>query len=446
MESMKSEFIARSAAGELIGCRPDIEITSVSTDSRSISRGALFVPIKGESFDGHDFIEKAFEKGAALTLSSRKLPESMPHVRVGDTLASLHLIAGAYLKSINPSRICITGSTGKTTTKNLLASSLPAEGTVYTEGNTNNLIGVPQNVFRCGRDTKRAVLEMGMNTKGELSALSRMVRPTHVIITSVNNSHIGNFNSFDEIIMAKHEILDGYAGDGPVIICGDDERVLSAFSKTDSVTFGLHSSNAFKPDSMTLNRDSSEIRINGESFTVKIPGMGGVFSFLAVYAFMKTYPSMEADVKKGIEEFMEPQSRMNISVLGKITLIDDSYNASPVSMKNAIDVLSRFSSRRVALLSDMLELGRNEEELHSEIGEELKRKSIDVLIAVGRLSRRYLDAFTGEKHSFETREMMEEKLFSILNENDAVLVKGSHSTKMSETAKKIKEHYALRNS
>ncbi|MGE3063199.1 MAG: UDP-N-acetylmuramoyl-tripeptide--D-alanyl-D-alanine ligase [bacterium] len=441
---MKSDFIAKAVCGKLVNSTETIEITAISTDSREISKNFLFIPIKGETFDGHDFIEAAFSAGASLSISSKDIVLNKPYIKVRDTLQGLHALAKEYLKSIAPSRICITGSTGKTTTKNLLAASAPENNTVFTEGNTNNLIGVPQNIFRCGRNTKRLILEMGMNTAGELSMLSNTVRPTHIMVTTINNSHIGNFDSFERILDAKFEIMNGYESkDRPIIICGDDRRVLSRFSSVEKKTFGLNRENDFSPNSMTMLKDSSEIEIDSKKYRVRIPGMGGIYSFLAVYAFMKTFPDMEIDIEKGLEKFIEPLSRMNILPLKDMTLIDDSYNASPASMTNAIDVLSKFTARRVALLSDMLELGSTAPQMHREVGEELNKKSIDVLIAVGVLSKNLYDVFNGEKYYFEDRVQMEEKLFSILKKMDAVLVKGSHSTKMHETAKKIKEHYAV---
>ncbi|MDD3803367.1 MAG: UDP-N-acetylmuramoyl-tripeptide--D-alanyl-D-alanine ligase [bacterium] len=441
---MKSELIAKASCGELINSAGSEIVTSVSTDSRTISSGALFVPIKGDTFDGHDFIEKAYSSGAVLALSSKPLQTRSPYVRVNDTLVSLHKIAKEYLSKINCSKICITGSTGKTTAKNILASSSPAENTVATEGNTNNLIGVPQNIFRCDKNTKNLILEMGMNTAGELEILSNTVRPTHIIITSINNSHIGNFESFEKIIEAKSEILCGYLfKERPIVINGDDSKVLSYFSSVKNATYGLKNKNDFSPDSMVMKKSSSEITMEGEKFEIKIPGLGGIYSFLALYAFIKTFPDLSFDIRRGIENFSEPSSRMNIIPLRGITLIDDSYNASPASMANAIDVLSRFTSRRVAVLSDMLELGESSVRMHREAGEELNTKSVDMLIAVGELAIHYYESFRGEKHYFENRSEMEKSIFSLLKNMDAVLVKGSHSTRMHETAKKIKEHYAL---
>lgn len=418
------------------------EISAVTTDSRSKIENSLFVPLKGEKFDGHDFINKAYENGASIVLSAKELDSSKPYIRVDDTLFALHRLSTEYLKTLNLRRVCITGSTGKTTTKNLLSACIREEGTIATEGNTNNLIGVPQNIFRCGRETKNVILEMGMNMKGELTALSDIVKPTHIIITTVNNSHIGNFASFEEIINAKLEILSGYSNrETPVIVNGDDSHVTERMKGINIVTFGMNGKNDFHPEDITLMKEKSEIKINSKTYSIGIPGMGGVYSFLAVFAFLKTFAEFKSDIEKGLSEFVRPQSRLNIIPLRDITLIDDSYNASPASMQNAIDVLSRFSARRVALLSDMLELGDESKFLHERVGEELNKKSIDVLVAVGKEAKTYYDIFIGEKYYFEERKEMEKKIFSILKSRDAVLVKGSHSTMMNETAKLIKENY-----
>jgi len=269
-----------------------------------------------------------------------------------------------------------------------------------------------------------------------------MTRPTHIIITSVNNSHIGNFNSLDEIIDAKLEILSGYENpDSPVIVNGDNPHLIDKMKDVKCATFGLGNKNDFCPEKYTLLKDKSEITMDSQTYSISIPGMGGIYAFLAVYALMKTYPEIKIDINSGLKNFVQPKSRMNILSMNDITLIDDSYNASPASMSNAIDVLSRFSSRKVAVLSDMLELGDKSAEFHKAVGEELNSKQIDVLIAVGDWSKNYFEVFKNEKYYFLKKEDMEREIFSILKNKDAVLVKGSHSMKMDETAKLLKEHY-----
>jgi len=443
LEKLSIDFILKSVNGTLFNENPSlIEISSISTDSREIKENSLFIPLIGKTFDGHYFIEKAFENKASISLSSRKLNTDKPYIKVNDTLNSLHCIAKDYLRTLNLGRICITGSTGKTTIKNLLSSSIIEKETVSTEGNTNNLIGVPYNIFRCSKNTKYAVFEMGINMKGELKTLSEITRPTHIIITSVNNSHIGNFKSFEDIIDTKLEIFSGYENlSSPVIINGDNKTVIEKIRKFKHVTFGLGSKNDFQPENLTILKNKNEIEIESKKYTISIPGIGGVYAFLAVYAFMRTFPEISIDIEKGLENFIQPESRMNIFQLSGLTLIDDSYNASPASMANAIDVLSKFSARKVAILSDMLELGAMSDELHKNVGEELNSKEIDVLIAVGDYSKKYFEVFKKEKYYFIKREDMEKKIFFILNNKDIVLIKGSHSTRMDETAKLLKEHY-----
>ncbi|HAF08064.1 MAG: UDP-N-acetylmuramoyl-tripeptide--D-alanyl-D-alanine ligase [bacterium] len=441
MEKINFDFILKATEGKGYNIKdPQNFIEEVSTDSRNISKNSLFVPIKGEKFDGHDFIKESFQKGAILTLSEKDLKD-LPYIKVNDTTKSLNLLAKEYLKMFNPLKIGITGSNGKTTTKDLLLSTIKDQSKIGTRGNTNNLIGVPLNIFRVDRKTKYLILEMGMNSIGELSILSRTVDPDIVIITTINESHIGNFESFDQIISAKFEILENYKNDYPVVINGDNPYILKKFpNKIKHITFGLKNINDIFPEKFEIEKRFSKIFIDKKEYRINIPGIGGIYSFLVVYTLKKFFDKIiEIDLKKGLENFYPSENRMNIFSVKGITIIDDSYNANPASMKNGIEVLSKFNSRKIAVLSDMLELGKESENLHRKIGEILNDNRIDVLMTVGEYSKFINLTFSGEKYHFEKRSKLEEFLKKYVKENDTILIKGSHLFEMFETVKILKE-------
>uniref|UniRef100_A0A7C3N5U9 UDP-N-acetylmuramoyl-tripeptide--D-alanyl-D-alanine ligase n=1 Tax=candidate division WOR-3 bacterium TaxID=2052148 RepID=A0A7C3N5U9_UNCW3 len=441
MERINFDFILKATKGKAYNIK-DFKtfIEEISTDSRKISRNSLFVPIKGEKFDGHDFIKDSFKKGAILSLSERDL-DDLPYIKVNDTTKALNLLAKEYLKMFSPLKIGITGSNGKTTTKDLIFSTIKSENKIGTIGNTNNLIGVPINIFRVDRKTEYLILEMGMNSVGELSLLSSTVEPDIVIITTINESHIGNFESFDQIISAKFEILENYKSCYPVLINGDNPYILKNFpDKIKYITFGLKNGNDVFPESFEIEKTFSKIFIDNRDYKINVPGIGGIYSFLIVYTLKKFFEKIiEIDLEKGLENFYPSENRMNILSINSITIIDDSYNANPASMKNGIEVLSKFNSRKIAVLSDMLELGKESENLHKKIGEILNENRIDVLMTVGEYSKFINLTFNGEKYHFEKKCELEEFLKKYIKDNDTILIKGSHLFEMFETVKNLKE-------
>ncbi len=418
----------------------DLIIEEISTDSRKKMNNALFIPIKGEKFDGHDFIKQAFDNGAILTLSEKPLKFDN-YIKVKNTLNAFHSIAKYYIDKFNPYRIVITGSTGKTSTKEMLFSCFENKEYVKkTYGNMNNLIGVPLNIFNIDNSTKHIVFEAGMNMKGELERLSYILNPDIVIITSINNSHIGNFPSFNDLILAKMEILKYMNNSGLLIINGDNKDILEKTpSNIKYVTFGLNQNNKYYPSNFILNERYSQLTINNKTYKINIPGIGGIYSFLSMYALYKERPDLPIN-PENVLSFSPPSQRMNIINTNNITIIDDTYNASPISMKNAIDVLSKFSSRKIAVLSDMLELGKDSDKLHSEIGNYLNEKNIDILISIGNYSKNYYNKFQNEKYHFNTLNEAKGKILSILNKNDIVLVKGSRAMNMEKITDFIMEN------
>lgn len=444
MNRFDMDFVKRAVTGICMNCTKDILLDAVSTDSKKCRTGTLFIPLKGERFDGHDFIDEAAAAGASAFIYSKKQKSCLPGMLVEDTLSAYHELASAYMETLSVHRTAITGSNGKTSTKDLLFSCFKTNsGALKTAGNTNNLIGAPANIFRADSSTKYMILEMGMNTQGELRRLSSVYKPDTVIITNINNSHIGNFTCFEDLAAAKFEILTYMDADGLLIINGDDSAVLKMVPQDIKVkTFGMKQTNDYYPVNVEMNKDGSYVTMKDGVFKISVPGSGAVYSFLAVYAFAMEHPSFPVSLKEGLESFTPPSNRMNIVNTGTITIIDDTYNASPSSARNALDVLSRFECRKIAVLGDMLELGADSEALHEETGRFASEKGIDVLFAFGKAAEAYTRYFKGKKFIFSDREGMHRELKNEVKKNDAILVKGSRMMKMEETVNFLKESYS----
>jgi|GEM_PF-223152 len=442
MERINLNFIVKSTSGRIINIESNQEIVveNIFIDSREIKLNSLFVPLKGEHFNGYDFVEESFKKGAVLFLTERE-DIKYPAVMVKNNLTALNSLAREYLKKFKLIKIAITGSNGKTTTKDLLFSSLEKKITIATKGNMNNLIGVPINIFNVEKNTKYLVLELGMNQKNELSILSETVSPDIIIITSINQSHIGNFESFDQLVEAKFEIFKGYKNTNPILINGDNPYVLSKIpSNIKYISYGLNNHNDVYPDKFELYNFYSILKIDGIEYKIRIPGIGGIYSLLALITLKKYFgQTIPVDPNKALENFSITQSRMNVFTHGNITIIDDSYNANPASMENAIEVLSKFNTRKIAVLADMLELGKESENYHLQIGNLLNKKNIDILITLGEFSKIMNEIFKKEKYHFTDKEELTDFLKTIIKDKDTILIKGSHMFRMDTVTKKLKE-------
>lgn len=438
MESVRLSTIAQWTGGKLIGS--DITVDSVSTDSRDDFRGStIFIAIKGMHYNGHDFLDNASQNGAAALLLSEKRETCLPHVIVEDTCRGLRDFAMHYLEQFNPVKIAVTGSTGKTTFKDLLYDAIDSNNKIKTEGNTNNLIGVPLNILRADKDTEYAVIEMGMNSKREIGELSRIFKPECIVITSISNSHIGNFNSFDELINAKMEIFDYADHKTSVLINGDNRYILDFVPDSiDYSTYGMNPENTYHPDSFSLDRTNTRVYFNNTSLSINIPGRGAVNLLTALYGFSRMNRDIPLNIESAAESFDPPLMRLNIINLPQLILIDDSYNSSPASLLNAAEVLERFKGRKIAVLGDMLELGRNTKEIHAKTGDKLKYMDIDMIITLGNASSG-ISSRSGRGRHFTSIEALNNHLAGIVKKNDVILVKGSRSMGMEKTVSFLKE-------
>ena len=390
--------------------------------------------------DGHDFIPRVAEEGA-LGVVCEKEPENcgIPYILVKDSFEALQDIAEYYRKQLTIPVIGITGSVGKTSTKEMIAAVLSQKFHILkTEGNFNNEIGLPLTVLRIRQEHEAAVLEMGISNFGEMHRLSRIAKPDICVMTNIGQCHLENLGSREGILKAKSEIFDYANPEGYTFVNGDDDMLCLVKGKGDHkpIHFGRNPSNeVFASDVMNrgLLGSHAVIHMGLSVFPVGIPlpGEHMVNNALAAAAVGNCLGLTKEQIQTGISGVQAVGGRSHVIALPSLTVIDDCYNANPVSMKAAIDLLMMAIGRKVAILGDMFELGEREKELHGEVGAYAAEKGIDVLICAGELSGcMYEKALSmggkSEVYYFETRDVMLAELKDILKPGDSVLVKASH--------------------
>lgn len=453
MKNLTLAHIAEACHGTYVGTeeKKNQEVSSIFTDSRKAEEGGLFVPIKGARADAHDFIEDVMEKGALVTLSEKELGEKpYPYILVKSSLQAVKDIAEYYLEQLAIPVVGITGSVGKTSTKEMIAAVLSQKYcTLKTQGNFNNELGLPLTVFRLRDEHEMAVLEMGISDFGEMHRLAKIARPDTCVITNIGLCHLEFLKSRDGILKAKTEIFDFLKPEGHVILNGDDDKLVTVdeVKGIKPVFFGIenHSgiwADAIKPEG--LKGISCCIHTEKGSFSVliPIPGHHMVYNALAGTAVGLTYGLSLEEIKAGIESLQPVSGRFHIIETGKYTVVDDCYNANPVSMKASLDVLTDAMGRKVAILGDMGELGENEVEMHREVGVYAASRNLDLLLCVGELSQYMAEA---ARHAapaktilhFATKEEMLKELPKLLQEGDTVLVKASHFMGFEDVVKEL---------
>lgn len=434
MKPMTLREVALACNGTLHG-DPDLTITSIVTDSRKASVGSLFAAIKGERVDGHSFIPTTAEQGAACVLCEEAPSVDVPYILTDSTPVALKGIAEYYRSLFTIPFIGVTGSVGKTSTKELISSVLSQKYRVHkTQGNFNNELGVPLTLFGLEEDHEVAVIEMGISDFGEMTRLSKMVRPDICVITNIGYCHLENLIDRDGVLKAKTEMFSYMQPDGRIVLCHDDDKLssVSDYHGIKPIFYGTSDTDEFRA------ADITERLIDGVSCTlihedrrieVCIPAMGRhfVLNALCAMAVGTLLDVGDEDIRRGIESFENVGSRNRIVHTERLTVIDDCYNANPTSVKAGLDSLSGLKGRRVAVLGDMMELGANGDELHREVGAYAKEKGIDALIAVGKLARHLANGYGADAFYFPDVESCIAKINDLLYEGDTVLVKASRS-------------------
>ncbi len=434
MKPLTLREIADSCKGTLYG-DPAIKITSIVTDSRQAGEGSLFAAIKGERADGHDFIAQVKKQGASCVLCESAPDEDIPYILTPSTLVALKGIAKYYRSLFTIPFVGITGSVGKTSTKELIYSVLKEKYITHkTQGNFNNELGVPLTLFALEEDAQAAVIEMGISDFSEMTRLSEMVCPDISVITNIGCCHLENLIDRDGVLKAKTEMFKYLREDGAIILCGDDDKLatIEEYRGIKPIFYGIDTGREYYAENIAednLKGTFCTLCHKDTRIDVKIPAPGRhmVLNALAAMAVGETLGLSPDEIKRGVESFQNVGSRNRIIDNGEYIVIDDCYNANPTSVKAGLDTLSRLSGRTVAVLGDMKELGTDEIILHREVGAYAKEKGIDVLVACGPLAKSLAEGYGDKAVYFETVEKCSEKIRSIVRQGDTVLVKASHS-------------------
>lgn len=443
---MKVYEIVEATRGILVSGNKDDEINFFSQDSRQTTNGGMYIPLKGERFDGHNFIESAFQTGAQAIISEKDVNyEDKIVIKVKDTHQALKDMA-SYLRNHRPVKVVgVTGSVGKTSTRDMVYSVVKQKyKTLKTEGNYNNEIGLPLTILRY-HDEEVLVLEMGMNHLQEMSRLSMIARPDIACITNVGTAHIGELGSRENILKAKLEIINGMK-EGSTLIINQDNDMLQTVElpHLNVVRVGKGKEASIQASHIVLEetKSSFEVEYQGKKEIIEVPVQGEhniSNALIAIAVGIELNISLE-DIKKGIQEFKLTKNRMDILEKNHKTVIDGTYNASVDSMKSSIDVLANYKKRKVAILADMLELGDYSQQLHEKVGSYVASKGIDILVCVGKEAKYiYQKARESMKdvYYFESNQEVIARLDELLKEDDVILVKGSHSMNLKEVVEKI---------
>ena len=433
----------------------DCEVSSVAIDSRIVIKDTLFVAIKGARVDGHSFIPQVMEAGALCSLSEQDLGDvDYPYIRVSSCTEALKDLAEHYRRSLDIKVVGITGSVGKTSTKEMIASVLSEKYNVLkTEGNFNNEIGLPLTVFNIREEHEVAVLEMGISDFGEMTTLASMAKPTVCVLTNIGLCHLENLKTRDGILKAKTEMFDQAMPGAQIIVNGDDDKLITLKSRTPQPTFfGLDPSldlYAENVENLGLAGSRCDFVTKAGRFTatIPIPGHHMVYNALAGTAVGLALGLTLDEIRAGIETLKPVSGRNHLIHTDKWDILDDCYNANPVSMAASLDVLTNALGRKVAILGDMGELGENEKLLHYNIGCHAADNQIDAIFAVGELSKELVKGVHAKdpdgklicKH-FDTKEALFEALPLLLMQGDSILVKASHFMEFPEIVKWLEDH------
>ena len=450
--------ILKVTNGKLIIGKEEEICEDFCRDSREIKENDIYLGIKGETINGSIFFEEAFEKGAKgailqdieITKEQIQKYENKFIIIVKNTIEAMQKIAEYKRNLYNIPVIAITGSVGKTSTKDMVASVVSKQfNTLKTEGNYNNHIGVPLTIFRL-KNEEAMVVEMGMNHLGEISTLTKIAKPTVTVITNVGTAHIGNLGSRENILKAKLEILEGLEPNGYIVINNDNDLLhkwyLENKEKYNIITYGIENKSDYMAENIVSKEDGSTYTLKGTNQEIKVPVGGNHFvqNSLCAISVGSIFKMPLEKMAKGIYEFELTKKRMDIITLqNNITVINDYYNANYDSMKAALEYLGNLKEKRkIAVLGDMLELGDYSKELHEKVGEEVVKNKIDILITVGKEAKQIAKISEGKIKGIiecNTNEEAIENINKIKQENDAILLKASNGMHFGEILEGIRK-------
>nr|WP_168928292.1 UDP-N-acetylmuramoyl-tripeptide--D-alanyl-D-alanine ligase [Paenibacillus ginsengarvi] len=450
--------IAEMVTGTAVGGEAAMLVRGVSKDTRTIEAGNLYVPIIGERFDGHDYAKEAYDRGASATLWQRdrgEPPAGVPAIIVDDTLAALQQLAARYREQLPVRIIGVTGSNGKTTTKDMIAAVLAESYNVFkTEGNLNGDIGLPLMILRMDESTELAVLEMGMRGFGEIELLTQIARPEVAVITMIGEAHLERLGSREGIARAKLEIAAGLRSGGVLVYNGDEpliEKLLPAAAKPDSmscVRFGTSDQNDLQLGRVGIEADGSSFTVGSSQepvYHIPLLGRHNAVNALAAIAVGRHFDLTPEAIASGLRKAQPTGMRIEkLQAPTGLTVLNDAYNASPASTRASLELLGELTGygRKIVVLGDMLELGGEEEQFHWEIGEFLTPDRYDYVFAYGPLSVHMAEAarlsFPPERvRWFADKEELAQEVASVAAPEDIVLVKGSRGMRLEEVVHKL---------
>lgn len=447
MHSIYVKDIIRLCGGKLLSGSDTLELKNFSRDTREIKEGDVYVAIVGDKFDGNNFYEEAIKNGASCLILSKEpkhVDNSVTIVIVDDTLKCLQELARYKRSLYDIPIIAITGSSGKTSTKDIVYSVVSKKyKTCKTQGNYNNRLGVPLTILSLKDDTEALVIEIGMSHFGEISLLSNIAKPTISIITNIGTSHIDNLGSMEGIRKAKLEILDGMIG-RDVIVNGDDKMLLEVLGELKDnytvKTISIDNVGDYKGINLDSDVFSSKFDIEGKlnNIAVNVGGKVYVYNAIVAYTIGKMLDISDEDIKEGIKEFKLSAHRLEKKIMGNgAIVIDDTYNATPEAVSASISLLSRVKERRrILVFGNMFGLGEHTEELHINLGEDIIRNNVDILVTIGEYAKlvgdKAISLGMNKDNVFNFKEENDSYQFldKLIGSNDIVLIKGSHAMNM----------------
>lgn len=463
LEQMTLENIAKACGGTYVGddALRGSEIIGAVIDSRQVEPGYLYIPIRGERVDGHRFIPDVFAKGALAVLSEEPLDNPTgPYIQVVSSEQALKDIAEFYRSTLSIKIIGITGSVGKTSTKEMISAVLSQKYNVLkTEGNFNNEIGLPLTILRIRREHEVAVVEMGISEFGEMHRIAKVAKPDICVMTNIGQCHLENLIDRDGVLRAKSEIFDFLKPDGHIVLNGNDDKLITVqeVKGVKPVFYYVEDGTAKKEDlPYEITADAIENKgLRGLNANLHfpeeicqihepIPGVHNVYNACAAACVGRIMGLTNEEICEGIAHAKTIAGRTNLITLGDVLVIDDCYNANPVSMKASLDVLAQADGRKIAVLGDMGELGENEREMHYDVGKYAANTGVDILFCCGTLSEE-LAKGAQRGHTkvmyFADREKLTQTLINFVEAGDTVLVKASHFMEFPKIIKAMEEAF-----
>lgn len=456
MLKLSLDEIIKATKGKLL-LNNNKEVEYISTSSKDIKENTLFIPIKGEKYDGHAFLEDAYNNGCRIFLIDKNhefYKKDISLIEVNDTLLALGSLARFYLDKFNVDLIGVTGSVGKTSTRDIIYSVLNEKyKTLKNELNYNNEIGIPKTLFNLDYSYEKAVIEMGIDKKGDISYFKTIAPLKHAVISNIGLSHIANFKNQEGIFHAKMEIAKDFNKENTLIVNGDDNFLKTLKDKNlpyNLLTYGFDKDNTIYCVSYEIVNGKINFKVNFKNkvydYTIPSIAKHNIYNAMAAILIGNLYNLTYEEIKKGLENVSFTEGRLTIINKKDITIINDCYNASLDSIKSALNVLSTFKTRKVAILGDVLETGSYEEEIHKNIGKSIIGNT-DILILVGDSIKYTYDEVIKNNFNkdniyvFNTYEDVIKNIDNIIKKGDTILLKASHGIKLSNVVEYLDKTY-----